>query len=51
MKGVFPIGLFQKSKKRVRADPVKIWMTGSDNNEIILPQGYVPLETNEEVRT
>ena len=51
MKGVFPIGLFQKSKKRVRADPVKIWMTGSDNNEIILPQGYVPLEKNEEVRT
>ena len=36
-----------KGKKRTRADPVAIWLSGNDD---VIPSGYVPLSQNEEVQ-
>lgn len=37
-------------KKKARADPVTIWLNGSDSRDILCPNGYTPLSKNEEIR-
>lgn len=37
-------------RKKTRADPVTIWLNGSDARDILCPSGYTPLSKNEEIR-
>lgn len=37
-------------RKKTRADPVTIWLNGSDARNILCPSGYTPLSKNEEIR-
>lgn len=37
-------------RKKTRADPVTIWLNGSDARDILCPNGYTPLSKNEEIR-
>ena len=37
-------------KHKTRADPVTLWLNGSDSRDILCPEGYTPLSKNEEIR-
>ena len=37
-------------RKKTRADPVTIWLNGSEAKDILCPTGYTPLSKNEEIR-
>lgn len=42
---------FKKQEiKKIRADPVTMWLNGADASEILCPVGYTPLSQNEEIR-
>jgi HK97 family phage portal protein len=44
-------GLFGKKKKmKQRQTPVAFWLQGEDAKNILMPQGYMPITKNEEVR-
>jgi HK97 family phage portal protein len=45
------LGLFSKKKmKKRQLDPIQYWMSGGDNNDLLLPSGFIPVTKNEEVR-
>ena len=37
-------------KQKTRADPVTMWLNGTDARDILCPIGYTPLSKNEEIR-
>ncbi len=37
-------------RHKTRADPVTLWLNGSDSRDILCPEGYTPLSKNEEIR-
>lgn len=40
----------RRSTPAARADPVAVWLNGSDARDILCPSGYTPLSQNEDVR-
>lgn len=45
------MGILTKSKNmKTRADPVALWLNGTDASDILCPDGYTPLSKNEEIR-
>lgn len=43
-------GLFKKRKTRAEPDKVQAWIRGVTGEEVIVPEGYVSLENNEEIK-
>lgn len=41
--------IFNRSPTK-RTNPVSIWLNGDDARDILLPEGYIPLDQNEEIR-
>ncbi|EPR07660.1 phage portal protein [Ruminiclostridium papyrosolvens] len=37
-------------RNKTRADPVMLWLNGTDARDILCPEGYTPLSKNEEIR-
>ncbi len=37
-------------RHKTRADPVTLWLNGTDARDILCPEGYTPLSKNEEIR-
>jgi len=42
--------LFGKKKMKKRETPVGFWLQGADAKDILLPQGYIPITKNDEVK-
>lgn len=38
------------TKRKIRTDPVALWLNGTDAQDILCPVGYVPLAKNEVIR-
>lgn len=41
---------FLGKQKRTRADPIALWLNGTDAKDILCPAGYTPLAKNEDIR-
>ncbi len=44
------MGILTKNKHKTRADPVMLWLNGTDAKDILCPIGYTPLSKNEDIR-
>lgn len=42
------IGFF--NKRKTRSEPVALWVNGYESKDILLPNGYIPLSKNEDIR-
>ena len=53
IKGGESVGLFSKKTRQLKKrqyDPVQVWLTGENTENILLPAGFTPVTKNEEVR-
>ena len=46
---MFGLGKRRKNQKR-QSSPVAVWLNGDEANNILLPNGYIPVTKNEEVK-
>lgn len=46
----FPWKKPKRTRAAPRADPVGLWLTGTDAHDLLCPSGYTPLSQNEDVR-
>lgn len=44
------MGILARNIHKTRADPVTLWLNGTDAKDILCPVGYTPLSKNEEIR-
>ncbi len=44
------MGILNKNIQKTRADPVTLWLNGTDARDILCPVGYITLSQNEEIR-
>ncbi len=44
------MGILTKNTHKTRADPVTLWLNGTEAKDILCPVGYNPLSKNEEIR-
>ena len=44
------MGILTRNMQKTRADPVTMWLNGTDARDILCPIGYTPLSKNEEIR-
>jgi HK97 family phage portal protein len=45
------LAIFKRKQMKKRSnDPIAVWLSGTEANEVLLPNGYMPVTKNEEVR-